>query len=463
MKLEDLGVTAIETGLDAGASFVDIRIEYTRKTSLDVVNEVTRSTILATEKGAGIRAFADGSWAFGHTSDLTKAGIREATESIVKIALATRHWVEEKFEIDAPSFQDKVEYKGKKPISKTPVEDKIDLAKQISKDIFQFDKRVSNSQVIYRDFYTELYIANSLGTNIKENSGRIVFISFCTSKDIHSTQSAHAAIGFTGGLGDVGKERIQWMAEEPSRVALSLLSSKAVKGGIYDIIADPILNGAMIHEAFGHACEGDSLTGGSSVLQDRLSTHVGPEHINLSDDPTIKGHVGSFTYDWEGTRATRREMVRGGVLSEFLHTLDTASRLQMNVNGAARSTSFMHPPIPRMSNTFMEPGDWDLEELIQDTKKGLIMCNVDYGYTDSTKGQFMFKATHGQLIENGERTGVVRDAAIAGLILEILPKIDAVCNDFFYDAGSCGTQGQSAWVMSGGPHVRIRQVPLGGI
>ena len=75
----------------------------------------------------------------------------------------------------------------------------------------------------------------------------------------------------------------------------------------------------------------------------------------------------------------------------------------------------------------------------------------------------MFKSAHGQLIENGERSDVVRDASIAGQILEILPKIDAICNDFFYDAGSCGTQGQMAWVMSGGPHIRLKQVPVGGV
>ncbi len=463
IELEDLAAIAIETGLNAGATFVDIRIENTRKTSLDVVNQITRTTTIATEIGAGIRAFVNGSWAFGHTSDLTSAGIKQAAKSITKMALATQPWIAERFDIDVPTFKDTIKYKAKTPVSTTPIEFKIDLVKQISKHISQFDERINNSRVVYRDIYTELYIANSLGTNVREDSGRMVFISFSTAKDIQSTQQAHAAIGFSGGLGDIGDDRIQWMAEEPSRVALSLLSSKAVKGGVYDIIADPVLNGAMIHEAFGHACEGDSLTGGSSVLQNKMSTSVGPEHINLSDDPTLNGHLGSFVYDWEGTCAKKRVMVKYGILSEFLHTLDTASRLNMDANGAARATSFMYPPIPRMSNTFMEPGDWDLEELIQDTKEGVIMCNVDYGYTDSTKGQFMFKATHGQLIENGERTTVVRDASIAGIILEILPKVDAICNDFFYDAGSCGTQGQMVWVMSGGPHIRIRNVPVGGV
>ncbi|TFH05258.1 MAG: TldD/PmbA family protein [Candidatus Thorarchaeota archaeon] len=461
--MEDVADLAIETGLNAGASFVDIRIEYTRKTNLDVVNEVTRNTILATEKGAGIRAFVNGSWAFGYTSDVTKQGIRKASESIAKMAVTASKWVEEQFEIEAPSFQDRIEYKAKTPIDETPVEYKIEQAKQLSKDMSETDVRVKSSRIIYRDVYTELYVANSLGTMVKEETGRIVFIPMCTAKDEKSTQQSHIALGLTGGLGDMPDDLMLMLVEEPARIALSLLSSKAVKGGVYDVIVDPPLNGAMIHEAFGHACEGDSLTGGSSVLQDRMGTCVGPEHINLIDDPTLKGHVASFSYDWEGTRATRKQLVKNGVLNEFMHSLDTASRLEMETNGAARAMTFMYPPIPRMSNTFMEPGDWNLDELIEDTKEGIIMCNVDYGYTDSTKGSFMFKSVNGQLIENGERTDVVRDASIAGQILDILPKIDAICNDFFYDAGSCGTQGQMAWVMSGGPHIRLRQVPVGGV
>ncbi|MFW9794064.1 MAG: TldD/PmbA family protein [Candidatus Thorarchaeota archaeon] len=461
--MEDIADCAIETGLRTGASFVDIRIEYTRKTNLDVVNGVTRNTILATEKGAGIRAFVDGAWAFGYTSDLTKQGVQRASESITRMAITASKWTEERFEIEAPSFRDRIEYKAKTPIDETPVEYKIDVVKRLSMDMSQVDKRVKNSRIIYRDVYTELWVANSLGTMIKQDTGRLVFIPMCTAKDERSSQQGHLALGFTGGLGDISDELMDMLVDEPSQVALSLLDSTAVKGGVYDVIADPPLNGAMIHEAFGHACEGDSLTGGSSVLQNKMGTRVGPEHINLFDDTTLKGHVGSSTYDWEGTKTSRKHLVKDGVLSEFMHTLDTAARLEMEPNGAARAMTFMYPPIPRMSNTFMEPGDWALDELIEDTKEGIIMCNIDYGYTDSTKGSFMFKSAHGQLIENGERAGIVRDASIAGQILDILPKIDAIGNDFFYDAGSCGTQGQMAWVMSGGPHIRLRQVPVGGV
>ena len=123
----------------------------------------------------------------------------------------------------------------------------------------------------------------------------------------------------------------------------------------------------------------------------------------------------------------------------------------------------MDEPIPRMSNTFMKPGDYDADELIHSIKSGILLCSFTYGYTQAAKGQFMFQANHGYAIENGEKTQMVRDVSLAGNILEILSKVDAIGNDFELEAGSCGKSGQMVPTMSGGPHARIRQVPVGGM
>ncbi len=461
--MENLAKLAIETGLNLGMSFVDIRIESARMTNLEVVKGVTKKTLLANHTGAGIRAFTNGSWAFGHTSDLTPNGIKKTVESLSRMASATAKWVDMDFEIDAPTFSGKAEYKAKSPVNNAAIEEKIEVAQSIEHQLHQVDSRIMHTRVLYRDQWTNRYVANSLQTETHQETGQILIVPICTAKEGANTREAAIGYGLTGGLGDISKQDMCDLGTKPAKTAIDLLNSVALKGGVYDVIADPVLNGAMIHEAFGHACEGDNHTGGSSVLEGKLGSAIGPETISITDDPTLENHIGSYEYDSEGTRARRRQLVRDGVLTEFLHDLDTASRLKMEPNGAARAMSFMHPPIPRMSNTFMEPGDWDLDELIQDTKHGVLMCNVNYGYTDSTKGQFMFQAPFGYQIQNGERTKMVRDASIAGIITDVLWKIDGVSSDFSYDVGNCGTQNQMAWVMSGGPHVRIRQIPVGGI
>ena len=218
-----------------------------------------------------------------------------------------------------------------------------------------------------------------------------------------------------------------------------------------------------MHEAFGHAAEADNWPAHTTVLEDKVGEVVGPDHLNLSDDPTMVGERGSFAYDWEGTKTSKRHLVKDGVLNELLHSLETASRLDMAPNGSARAQSFMHSPLPRMSNTFMEPGDWDVEEMIQDMGNGIILCGFNYGYTEPAKGQFMFQANYGYIIENGEKTTMIRDVSLAGQILEVLPKIDAIGNDFEMDAGTCGKGGQGVPDMTGGPHARIRSMPVGGM
>ncbi len=258
-------------------------------------------------------------------------------------------------------------------------------------------------------------------------------------------------------------DEAQNIGNAAAELVIELLSSVAAKGGSYDVVMDPILNGVMIHEAFGHATEADNWPSHTTVLEDKVGKEVGPEYLSITDDPTMDGKRGSYEYDWEGTKTKKRTLVKDGILTELLHTLETSSRLDMEPNGAARSQSFMHAPLSRMSNTFMEPGDWDLDELVQDTKNGILLCSFNYGYTRPSVGQFMFQASHGYIIENGEKGQMVRDVSLAGNILEILSKVDAIGNDFKLDAGSCGKGGQTVPTMSGGPHARILDVPIGGM
>ena len=461
--MEDLAETAIKAGLDAGASFVDIRIENTLTTILEMTDGVTKRSMASHLKGAGIRAFIDGAWAFAQNTDLTRDGMREAGASVARLALATREKVAERFEIEGPTFKDHLKMSVKKPFEDVSIETKIDFIKHADKQAHDFDERVVNTRTIYGDLWTELYIANSLGTSVYLDNYLPRIISVVTAKEGNNRQRGIVSIGTRGGFEEMEKDEPRNIGTKSAKLAVDLLSSEATKGGVYDVIMDPVLNGVMVHEAFGHAAEADNWPAHATVLEDKVGERVGPEMLNLSDDPTMPGERGSFEYDWEGTKTKKRYLVKDGILNELLHSLETSSRLEMEPNGAARAQSFMFPPIPRMSNTFMEPGDWDKDELIADTKHGILLCGFNYGYTEPSKGQFMFQANYGYMIVNGEVGQMVRDVSLAGQILEVLSKIDAIGNDFDMDAGTCGKAGQGVPDMSGGPHARIVQVPVGGM
>ncbi len=461
--MEYLARAAIESALKAGVRFADIRIESTTSTVIEVSDGVTRRCVAARLRGAGIRAFIDGAWAFAQTSDLTTGGMRDVGESVARLALATRSRVAHKFDIDGPTYHDHVEMDVKVPLDQVPIDEKMILSKTIDEQMRQFDKRIINTRTIYSDTTTELFIANSLGTEIHMKTFLPRLSAVSTSKDGASRQRAFKSFGMRGGFEVMKSETVQNLGTNASELAIQLLSSVAVKGGNYDVVMNPVLNGVMVHEAFGHACEADNWPAHTTVLEDKVGKSVGPEELNLSDDPTLASLRGSFEYDWEGTKTKKRHLVKNGILTELLHSLETSSRLGMIANGAARAQSFMSPPIPRMSNTFMEPGDWEVDEIIEDTQHGLLLCDFNYGYTDPSKGQFMFQANYGYFIENGVLGQMVRDVSLAGQILDVLAKVDAIAKDFVMEPGTCGKAGQQVPDTSGGPHARIRDIPVGGM
>ena len=461
--MEDLAEIAITSALDEGASFADIRIEDTHLTRIEINNGVSKRSLGAQLKGAGIRAFIDGAWAFAHTTDFTRDGMQQIGRQVARTALVIRNHVAEHYSLTGPSFQDKTDLKVKQPLRDIPTEEKMALTRMLDEEVRDVDQRIENTRTIYQDTVTNLAVFNSWGTKVSIFNSLPRLILRITAKENGQRQRAWGQVAGRGGFEVLNETEARNIARKSGELAISLLDSKPAKGGTYDVIIDPPLNAAMVHEAFGHPCEADNWVAETTILEGKLGERLGPEFLNISDDPNIPGWRGSFEYDWEGTKTQKRFLIKNGILTDLLHSLETASRLDMTPNGAARCQSFMFEPIPRMSNTFMERGDWDLQEMIEDTGSGILLCDYNYGYTDSSKGQFMFQASYGYLIEDGEKTQIIRDVSVAGQIIEFLSKIDAVGKDFGLSAGTCGKGEQIVPDNSGGPHTRIRQVPLGGM
>ena len=170
-----------------------------------------------------------------------------------------------------------------------------------------------------------------------------------------------------------------------------------------------------------------------------------------------------FACDHEGVPAARHEIIRDGVLMGYMHSLETAARMGVAPNGAARAQSHHYEPLVRMSNTFIEPGDATLEEMIADMKNGLLLKGGYWGYVFTARGQFTCNVENAYAIENGKIGRHYRNASFAGLTMETLSKVDAVGSEISFDLGGmCGKGGQSMPVDAGGPHMRIRDVVVGG-
>ncbi|MCA9915640.1 MAG: metalloprotease TldD, partial [Anaerolineae bacterium] len=153
-----------------------------------------------------------------------------------------------------------------------------------------------------------------------------------------------------------------------------------------------------------------------------------------------------------------------GVLKEYMWDLTEARRVGREAStGNGRRESFRHMPMPRMTNTFIDKGEHDPQEIIENTRKGIFVQAMAGGQADIAKGDFVFNATEAFLIEDGKLTTPLRGATISGNGPTVLREIDMVGTDLSLDPGygTCG-KGQAARVSVGQPTVRIPKVMVGG-
>jgi TldD protein len=229
------------------------------------------------------------------------------------------------------------------------------------------------------------------------------------------------------------------------------------------VIVDPVICGLLVHEAFGHNCEADAVWEGHSILRGKMGQNVASELVSIYDDPTRRELNGYYLYDEEGVPAEKHVLVEQGILQGYLHNLETAARFEAKPAGSGRASGATARPLVRMSNTYVAQGETPLEQMLEDTDGGLYLAGGHWGYVFTARGQFTCNVENAWAIQNGELGQHYRNVCISGLTLETLQNVTAVGDDLTFDlGGSCGKGGQAVPVDAGGPHVRIRDVVVGG-
>ncbi|MCU0631512.1 MAG: TldD/PmbA family protein [Methanolinea sp.] len=252
--------------------------------------------------------------------------------------------------------------------------------------------------------------------------------------------------------------------QEDGRVAagraIALLDARAPRGGTMHAVLDPELAGVFAHEAVGHASEADLVQEGSSVLGGTIGERIGSPAVTIVDDPSLP-EFGFEPLDAEGSRVSRTEIIREGVVQAFLHSRETLAAVGHGHAGNARAMPG-EPPQVRMSNTYIENGDSSFEEMIRECRSGILLKGTRGGQVDPGRGVFQFNAEYGYHIEDGEVGAMVRDVSLSGEILQTLHSISLCARDRSMHQGYCGKGGQSVPVSDGAPHVLLMNAVVGG-
>ena len=435
--------------------YIDIRSGIGENTSIIMkdgdVDEINTGMSL----GARIRVLNNGAWGFAYTTDLSK--LNEITETAIKLSSSLKGDVKLS---ESDVVKDNVEIDVKVPFKDVSIEEKKEIMKDAS-DAAAIDK-VNSTTASYGDSEVKELFMNSEGSQIQVKTSRVRMALNASATDGEIIQFGHGSLGGVKGFEVIADTDIEEFGRKIGEKAVRLLDAKPAPSGQFSVVADPELTGVLIHEALGHATEGDLILQNDSILKDKLGEQIASDIVNIFDDASRRDGFGYYPYDVEGVKTKPNQLVKDGKLISLLNSRETSSQLGMKSSGNARSI-IADKPIVRMSNTYLQPGDSSFEELLEDIPNGIYLKGSRGGQVDTGKGIFQFNAAEGYLIENGELKTPVRDVSLSGNILETLKNIDAIGNDFKLSVGFCGKDGQTAPVGDGGPHTRILNALVGGM
>jgi TldD protein len=343
-----------------------------------------------------------------------------------------------------------------------PLAEKKRLIEACNGAMLAVDDSVVDTQAGYRDEVTEYWYGNSEGTLLYELRPEFVLSGVAIARRDGTIEKGLESIGRRRGWqGAQGHEAgFRTVAER----AVALLDAPRVRGGNYPVILDPELAGVFIHEAFGHLSEADFVYESPQAREMMtLGRRFGKLVLNVGDNGAAAGLRGTLPFDDEGTPTQDTPLIRAGELVGRLHSRETAARMGERPTGNARAISFRHPPIVRMTNTYIAPGRGTFEDLIRDIPLGVYACGAFGGQT--LLENFSFTAAYGHMIRDGRVAELVKDVVLAGNLFQTLDRIDHIAGDFRWNqmGGGCGKGGQFPLpVTEGAPHVRIEEALVGG-
>jgi predicted Zn-dependent protease len=322
--------------------------------------------------------------------------------------------------------------------------------------------RVVDTLASYHDEVSEYWYVNSEGTVLYELRPEVVVSGTATARRDGTIEKGLESIGLRKGWRSV-QDFASGFRTAAER-AVQLLDAPTVKGGTYPVVLDPELAGVFVHEAFGHLSEADFVYENPQAREMMtLGRRFGKKVLNVGDHGAAPGLRGTLPFDDEGTPTQDTPLIREGVLVGRLHSRETAARLGESPTGNARAISFRHPPIVRMTNTYIAGGRGSFEDLIRDLPLGVYACGAFGGQT--VLENFSFTAAYGYMIRDGHVAELVKDVVLAGNLFQTLDRIDHIAGDFRWNqmGGGCGKGGQSPLpVTEGAPHVRIEEALVGG-
>jgi TldD protein len=471
---KDLADAALSKAQAAGATYAEARVQSTWERQFLLKNGETQPSFFAESYGIGLRVISRGAIGFAATNDMKRTSVGELARRAVRLAQSSSTLLRKPVTLD-----DSKPTRRKWAPPETRKVENAD-AEWLRKVLLEIEGRIADGRagvklpgrLLYISAeLEERYYVNSEGARVQGRLPRIGFFGSLTAAEGGATAQRFIQQGETGGLEVVRRVNLVDKVEEEARMMGKVLRT-AMKPptDTVDVVLSPELSGIAAHESVGHPQEADRVLGregaqaGESYLKaDSLGRKIGTEEAKVSDDPTLLHSNGYVPVDDEGVEARKRFLIKDGVISEFLQNRTTAREFGLTSNGAARSVSFDREPIIRMSNTFVEPGDYSTDEIIREVKHGVYFKTFTEWNIDDKRLNQRYVALEAYLIEQGNVRGLVKSPVLEITTPKLWGSVKARSRHMEFESATCGKGDpmQGAPVWTGGPETLLTGIRLG--
>lgn len=450
---------ALNIAKKLGAPYADARLEWARGERILVKDGKVERLKFGERHGIGVRVLL-GTWGFASTTELSKPSIEKAVGAAISMAKTVKRGGKTNM-AEAEVSRARMSVREKVDPFEVALEEKVELCIESDKRA-HVDEHVKRTSTLFASERTKKLFMSTEGAQVESDSLLTYAEVYALAKRGAVVEYMDDLAGGTGGFEIVERFDMPSRAADVGRRASSLAAAKAVPEEKLPVVLDQDFVALLCHELIGHPSEADRVLGleaawaGKAWWTGMLSQRVGSKLLNAVDDPRVPGALGYYEFDDEGTPARRKHLIREGILLEHMHSRETAAEFNTEPNGGMRAQSFEYLPLIRMSNTFVEPGDFKKEELFE-VKKGVYLKGAKIPSIDSKRYNFQISAKEAFLIDGGELVGPFRGASLRGIAPEFFGSIDAVADDFeMRPIPNCGKGDpmQTLHVGNGGPHVR---------
>ena len=440
-----------------GGRFAEIFAERRQGLSMSIDESRIEAVQSGAEEGAGVRVVDGATTYFAHVDGLDPADLERAAGEAASALRGERRQPQALSAVASTPLP--IELRPQE----VPAERKAALLRELDErarararggEIAQFTSS-------YAEARRQVSVANSDGLLTGDDRTRTRIGAQAVARRGDRVETGAETLGAHRGF-ELLEDDPGQIAEQAANKALTLLEAGPAPSGSMPVVVGGGFGGVLFHEMTGHGLEADHIQKRASVYVDKLGHQVAQPLLNAYDDGRLPNEWGSDAIDDEGTPTQKTQVIADGELTAYLYDRLTAERDGVAPTGNGRRESFRHLPIPRMTNTYIAPGEATPEAMIAEVKKGFYAVSFAGGQVDPATGDFVFGVSEGYLIEAGRVTRPCRGATLIGNCLEALMAIDAVGDDFFMKTGICGKGGQKAPVGTGQGHVRVGAMTVGG-